>query len=107
MRVRVTPYPDRDADGEQNVTDNADAGRYEITVDGKLAGFVDYTDGERTRALTHTEVDDAFGGQGVGGRLAQGALDDIRQQGKQVSPICPFIKGWIDKHPDYQDLVAA
>lgn len=92
---------------EMNVTDNAGAERYEITVDGELAGFVEYTAGNDTIALTHTEVDDAFGGQGVGGRLAAGALDDIRRQGKQVNPICPFIKGWIEKHPDYQDLVAA
>lgn len=92
---------------EMQVTDNAEASRYEITVDGKLAGFVDYADGEGTRALVHTEVDDAFGGQGVGGRLAQGALDDIRRQGLQVSPICPFIKGYIEKHADYQDLVTS
>ena len=92
---------------EMHVTDNAGAGRYEITVDGALAGFVEYTDGEGTRALVHTEVDEAFGGQGVGGRLAKGALDDIRRQGMKVSPICPFIKGYIEKHADYQDLVAS
>jgi uncharacterized protein len=92
---------------EMEVTNVEAKGRYEITVDGKLAGFVDYTVGDGVVALTHTEVDDAFGGQGVGGRLAKGALDDIRRQGKKVSPICPFIKGYIDKHPDEQDLVAA
>jgi len=92
---------------DMNVTDNAEASRYEITVDGKLAGFVQYTAGDGVIALVHTEVDDAFGGQGVGGRLAQGALDDIRRQGKQVNPTCPFIKGYIEKHADYQDLVAS
>lgn len=91
---------------DMEVTDAEAKSRYEITVDGKLAGFVDYTRGEGVVALIHTEVDDAFGGQGVGGRLAQGALDEIRRQGSKVSPVCPFIKGWIDKHPEYQDLVA-
>lgn len=92
---------------EMEVTNAEAASRYEITVDGKLAGFVDYTAGDGVIALVHTEVDDAFGGQGVGGRLAQGALDDIRRQAKSVSPVCPFIKGYIEKHAEYQDLVAS
>jgi uncharacterized protein len=92
---------------EMQVTNAEPASRYEITVDGKLAGFVDYTAGDGTVALIHTEVDDAFGGQGVGGHLAKGALDDLRRQGLRVSPICPFIKGWIEKHAEYQDLVAS
>jgi predicted GNAT family acetyltransferase len=92
---------------EMDVTDNPGAERYEITVDGKLAGFVEYTVGDGVVALTHTEVDDAFAGQGVGGRLAQGTLDDLRRRGLRVSPICPFIKGYIEKHADYRDLVAS
>ena len=92
---------------EMEVTNAEAKSRYEITVDGQLAGFVDYTVGDGTVALIHTEIDDAFGGQGVGGRLAQGALDDIRRQGMKVSPICPFIKSYIDKHPDEQDLLAS
>lgn len=82
--------------------------RYEAHVDGTLAGFADYVlDGDRI-VFTHTEVDDAFEGQGVGSALARTALDDVRARGThRVVPQCPFIAGWIDKHPDYADLVDA
>ncbi|RFU39659.1 N-acetyltransferase [Actinomadura logoneensis] len=89
------------------VKDDRERNRYEITVDGALAGFAEYhlrKDG-RTVVFTHTEIFPEFGGQGVGGALARGALDDVRAGGRTVVPLCPFIKGWIDKHPDYQDLV--
>ena len=56
--------------------------------------------------FVHTEVDDAYAGQGLGGKLARAALDDVRARGLAVRPDCPFIKGWIAKHPDYADLVA-
>ena len=53
----------------------------------------------------HTEIDDAYEGQGLGGQLARGALDDVRAQGLKVVAECPFIKAWIAKHEDYQDLL--
>ncbi len=80
--------------------------RFEATVDGQLAGFVDYeADGDRL-VLPHTQVDPAFEGRGIGSALARHVLDQARAQGKDVVPVCPFIKGWIDRHPDYQSLVA-
>ncbi|NEA25629.1 GNAT family N-acetyltransferase [Actinomadura bangladeshensis] len=89
------------------ITDNAGKNRYEIRVDGDLAGFVDYEREEGSVVLVHTEVDSAFEGKGIGSALARGALDDIRGKGAAVVPVCPFIKKWIEKHPDYQDLVAS
>ncbi|MFC4906176.1 GNAT family N-acetyltransferase [Actinomadura gamaensis] len=92
----------------RNVTDDRDQSRYEITVDGALAGFAEYRlrgDGG-TVVFTHTEVFPDYEGQGVGGALARGALDDVRSAGRTVVPQCPFIKSWIDKHPDYQDVLA-
>jgi predicted GNAT family acetyltransferase len=89
------------------ITDNAGKNRYEIRVDGDLAGFVDYEREEGSVVLVHTEVDSAFEGKGVGSALARGTLDDIRGKGGTVVPVCPFIKKWIEKHPDYQDLVAS
>jgi predicted GNAT family acetyltransferase len=82
--------------------------RYEAHVEGKLAGFAQYRiDGDRI-TFTHTEVDSAFEGRGVGGALARGALDDVRSEGgRSVVPQCEFIAGWIDKHPDYADLLAS
>ncbi|WP_242901340.1 GNAT family N-acetyltransferase [Actinomadura terrae] len=89
------------------ITDNAEQGRYEIRVDGELAGFAEYKAEPGRLVLTHTEVLPAFEGKGVGGALARGALDDVRAKGLSVVPRCPFVKTWIDRHPDYQDLVAA
>lgn len=87
------------------ITDNAEQGRYEIRLDGDLAGFAEYERGEGAVVFTHTEVDSAFEGKGVGSALARGALDDVRSQGLSVVPLCPFIKKWILRHPDYKDRV--
>jgi predicted GNAT family acetyltransferase len=88
------------------VTDNPEQSRFEAHVAGELAGFAEYETAEDLIMFTHTEVFDAFEGQGVGSALARGALDAVRADGtRQVLPRCPFIRGWIDKHPDYQDLV--
>ena len=95
-------------DAEATVTTNEAASRYEIEVGGEVAGFAEYQlSGDRqTITFVHTVVEDAFEGQGVGGRLARGALDDARARGLRVVAQCPFIRGWIDKHPDYADLLA-
>lgn len=53
----------------------------------------------------HTEIDSRFAGRGLGGVLAREALDDARARGLSVLPYCPFIRGWIAKHPQYADLV--
>jgi len=92
---------------EINVADAPENSRYEARIGGELAGFADYVLREGRIVFTHTEVDDAFEGQGVGSALARGALDDVRRSGdRDVVAMCSFIKGWIDKHPDYADLVA-
>ena len=88
------------------VTDNPGESRFEARVGDELAGFAAYETAEDLIMFTHTEVFDAFEGQGVGSALARGALDAVRADGsRKVLPRCPFIRGWIDKHPDYQDLV--
>lgn len=88
------------------VTHNPDRTRYEAHLDGALAGFAEYQLTDALIVFTHTEVDRAFEGKGVGGALARYALDDVREQGtRKVMPLCPFIKKWIQKHPDYRSLV--
>jgi len=80
--------------------------RYEARVDGELAGFAAYELTDRLVIFTHTEVDGRFEGHGVGGALARFGLDDVRAGGThQVLPLCPFIKSWIHRHPDYADLL--
>ena len=93
-------------DGAIEIADNAADRRFELTLDGQLAGFVVYRDQNGTRALVHTEVDPAFKGQGVGSKLAAGVLDQLRDRGEQIIPICPFITSYIRKHPEYVDVVA-
>ncbi|WP_306369827.1 GNAT family N-acetyltransferase [Nocardiopsis sp. CC223A] len=87
------------------VADAPENERYEIRVDGEVAGFAEYilTDGLIT--FTHTEIDPGREGRGLGGALVRGALDDVRGRGLDVLPLCPFVKGWIQRHPDYADLV--
>jgi uncharacterized protein len=87
---------------------NESESRYEASVDGELAGVAVFERDADRIVFTHTEVDDRFEGHGVGSALARGALDDVRARGSlRVVPRCPFIHEWIDKHPDYADLVEA
>ena len=88
------------------VADAPERSRFEISVDGALAGFAVYRLAPGRITFVHTEIDEAYAGHGLGGRLARAALDDVRDRGLAVRPDCPFIKGWIAKHPDYADLVA-
>ncbi|MDP9407389.1 MAG: N-acetyltransferase [Actinomycetota bacterium] len=90
-----------------SVEDNGAAARYEARAGDELAGSAEYRLSDGTVTFTHTVVDDAFEGQGVGSALARRALDDARERGLGVVPQCSFIRDWIDKHPDYQDLVVS
>ena len=87
------------------VTDDHDEGRYEAHLDGQLAGVAAYRLSDGRIVFTHTEVDDAFEGQGIGGRLVRGALDDVRGRNLQVVPRCPFVRSFIERHPEYADLL--
>ena len=81
-------------------------GRYEIVVDGVVAGFTEVREHDGgVLALPHTVVEDAYAGQGLASRLAREALDDIRSRGRLVHPFCSYVTSWIQKHPDYRDLV--
>jgi predicted GNAT family acetyltransferase len=88
------------------VSNNSELGRYEAHLDGELAGFAEYHLRGSSIVFTHTEVDPAFEGKGIGGALVRQSLDQVRAAGEyDVVPVCPFYKSWIGKHPDYQDLV--
>jgi len=88
------------------IKNNYEKSRYEILINGELAGFADYEVIEDTVKFPHTEVDPAFGGRGVGSALVEFALEDVKEQGKFVAPICPFVAKAISKKPDqYPSLV--
>ncbi|MFD6565892.1 GNAT family N-acetyltransferase [Micromonospora profundi] len=88
------------------VEDNPAKNRFEILVDDALAGFTAYVPRGEVLVFTHTEVDRAFQGKGVGGALIRGTLDQVRARGGRLVPQCPFVAAFIDKHPEYADLVA-
>jgi predicted GNAT family acetyltransferase len=88
------------------VRDNPEKRQFEAYVDGRLAGFSAYelTDGGIT--ILHTEVDDAFEGQGVGSALARRVLDLISADGElKVKVLCPFVNAWLRRHLDHQELI--
>lgn len=87
------------------VADNPDESSYDAYLDGRLVGVAAYQLEPDKITFTHTEVDEAYEGEGVGSALARFALDDARRRGLAVEPRCPFIASWIDRHPDYRDLV--
>ena len=87
------------------IIDNPDQHRYEIRVDGELAGFVQYRRRPGLIAFIHTEIDHRFEGQGLGSQLIAAALDVARSEGLSVLPFCPFVNGFISRHPEYVSLV--
>ena len=89
-----------------DITNNRIKHRYELAVDGHIAAtYYEIADGVIT--FVHTEVPPELGGKGVGSKLVKGALDQVRSDGLKVVAQCPFVKSWIDKHPDYADLLKA
>ncbi|MGW2483917.1 GNAT family N-acetyltransferase [Streptomyces sp. NPDC001571] len=93
---------------EPRVEDRPEMSRYEIFAGADIietAGFTEYFLSEGEIAFLHTETAPRFAGQGLGGLLARSVLDDVRARGLHVLPYCPFIQGWIRKHPEYADLV--
>jgi hypothetical protein len=91
--------------GEATVTDHPEDGRFEIAVDGELAGFVMYHAVGDNLDFTHTEIEDRFEGRGLGSLLIRAALEAARERGLGVLPHCPFVKSYIERHGEYLDLV--
>lgn len=94
-------------DAQIVVVDVPERRRFEVSVDGELAGSLVYRPRPGLISLVHTEVDERFEGRGLGGRLARFALEQARAEGLEVLPVCPFVNEWIKRHPDFSDLVPA
>jgi uncharacterized protein len=90
-RVEVADAPERD--------------RYELSIDGEVVGFSAYRTRPGLIAFIHTEVDERFGGRGLGDRLIRFALEDARARGLAVLPFCPFVKAFIEGHREFEALV--
>jgi predicted GNAT family acetyltransferase len=92
---------------EPTVTDAPENSRYEIRDGDRLLGQAAYQRRGDQVVFTHTEVDDDQEHSGLGSTLVRAALDDVRSRGGSVVPLCSFVRGWIERHPEYRDLVAA
>ena len=90
---------------QHQVRDAQQRHRFELDADGHVA-FSTYERSGGTITILHTEVPKELGGRGIGTNLAGGMLELIRAEGLKVKPLCPFVKAYIGKHPEYSDLVA-
>ncbi|MFQ6392511.1 GNAT family N-acetyltransferase [Nocardia sp. KC 131] len=90
---------------ESKVVRNDEKNRYEVFHGGELAGFSEYEERDNETVFIHTEIDDAFSGRGLGGILAKQAVEDVIARGRVIRPLCPFIKAYLDKHPQYDEHV--
>ena len=88
------------------VHDSPSRRRYEITVDGVLAGFAVYYLEAGRIVFIHTEIASAYEGRGLGSRLVRQSLDDVRRRGLRVVPLCPFYARFLRDHPEYHELTA-
>jgi len=92
---------------DARVVDVAEASRYELRLADRAIGFVNYRLRPDGRIVfTHTEIDQECEGRGFGSRLAAGVLEDVRDRGLEVTPLCPFLARYLDLHPEFHDLVA-
>ena len=88
------------------VTDQPEKERYVVEVDGEEAGFTVYhIRSGNLYFFVHTEIYDGYGGAGVGKALVREALDGIRSKGGRIVPVCPFVWGFIQRNPEYEDLI--
>ena len=90
------------------VTDAPERHRFELHDDGgELVGFIDYRADGAVVAMMHAEVDPRFEGRGYGSAMVRAALNSVRDSGRSVVPGCSFVRSYILRHPEYQDLVAS
>lgn len=87
------------------VRDNKQLSRFELDAEGLIA-FSQYKRDGGVITILHTEVPPALGGKGVGSALVRGLLVIVRAENLKVVPRCPFVAGYIAKHPEYADLLA-
>ena len=99
------PRPGRSLPDDIRVIDVPDRSRFEIQVGGEVAGFTEYRRRPGLIAFVHTLTDPRFEGQGLASQLVRTALSDARADGLAVLPFCPFVRGYIERHTEYLDLV--
>lgn len=91
---------DQAHDGSARVVDNEHANRYELWVGDERVGFAAYRREPGRVVFTHTVVDPAQEGHGYGSLIARGVVADAVSRDETIVPRCPFIRAWLEKHPD-------
>ncbi|MEY9933092.1 putative GNAT family acetyltransferase [Catenulispora sp. GP43] len=83
-----------------HVVNNSDANRFEILVDGQLAGYTTYHRNHARIVFIHTEIDERHRGRGLASALARHVVEDATARDLTIVPVCPVVAGWLRKHPD-------
>ena len=89
-----------------DLRDDTENKQFELLVDGERAGLAAYRVRDGITVITHSEVDPAMRGKGLGGELARRTLDHLRSTGARVIPSCPFFAKYVAEHPSYNDILA-
>jgi len=87
------------------IRDNSARSRFELDADG-ITVFMNYRPTGNALSLDHTETPVAARGRGLASRLTRGVLDEVRSRGLKIVPRCPFVRAYVERHPEYRDLVA-
>lgn len=100
-----TPEPQDDAAPAPTVAKVPDDSLFEIVVDGTRAGLTQYVEDAGRRIFFHTEVDDAYSGQGLAGILVRDALDTTRADGLRIVAVCPYVAAFVRRHKEWDDIL--
>jgi predicted GNAT family acetyltransferase len=92
-------------DRKIEIRDDPEEGAYVVEVNGERAGKAVYHMRGGRHLFVHTEIDDRYSGMGLGTSLVRYALDDVRAKRGTMVPICPFFAAYLERHPDYEDIV--
>jgi predicted GNAT family acetyltransferase len=87
------------------IEDDPQKRRYQVWLGDEFAAYSEYENEPGRIVFTHTVVRPKFEGRGIGSRLAKFAVDDARTRGLRITPICPFIRSWLERHPEYDSIV--
>ena len=80
--------------------------RFEVTSGDTVAGFTQFVDHDGRRVFFHTEIGEEFGGLGLAGIVVEEAVNATRADGKTLVPVCPYVKKWLTKHPEHDDITS-
>jgi uncharacterized protein len=94
-----------DAEPTLRIEDDPSARRYRVWLGDEFAAYSEYENEPGRIVFTHTVVRPKFEGRGIGTRLAKYAVNDARARGLRITPVCPFIRSWLERHDEYDPIV--